>query len=311
VFSAGAHVEGGLGHEVVERYLTSDGQMQGEVTAGNPPQTFKVRVVDVRMPGVPLGRVLLMDDVTAEREINQMQRDFVAMVGHELRTPLTIIKGFAWTLRKRVEIATPEETLDVVNTIVGKADQLERLIEDLLYVSNIEAREATLSVERLGIAKLITDVAEEVVRDHPTREVIVDAERELSWPCDQTKIALVLRHLIDNGLKYSDGPEGVAVHAYEDDNELRIDVTDKGIGIVSSDVPHIFERFKQVDNSSTREHGGTGVGLYLSQQLVKMHRGRITVDSTWGKGSTFTVALPSTTVGSRVVHIRDQEIRSA
>ena len=311
VFSAGAQVEGALGHEAVERYLTSEGQMQGEVTAGNPPRTFKVRVVDVRMPGVPLGRVVLMDDVTSEREINQMQRNFVAMVGHELRTPLTIIKGFAWTLRKRVEIATPQETLDVVETIVGKADQLERLIEDLLYVSNIEAREATLSVERIEIGKLITEVAEEVVRDHPSREVVVDADPGLTWPCDQTKMALVLRHLVDNGLKYSEEPEPVSVHAYEDDNELRIDVTDKGIGIVSSDVPHIFERFKQVDSSSTREHGGTGVGLYLSQQLVKMHRGHITVDSTWGKGSTFSVVLPSTSEGNRLVHISEGEIRSA
>jgi two-component system phosphate regulon sensor histidine kinase PhoR len=311
IFTAGAHVEGALGHEEVERYLTSEGHLQGEVTAGNPPQTFKVRVVDVRMPGVPLGRVLLMDDITSEREITQMQRDFVAMLGHELRTPLTIIKGFAWTLRKRVGIATPQETLDVVSTIVGKADHLERLIEDLLYVSNIEAREARLSVERVAIAKLITDVAEDVVRDHPGREVIVDAHRELTWPCDQTKIALVLRHLIDNGLKYSESPDAVKVHAYEADNELHIDVTDKGIGIVSSDVPHIFERFKQVDNSSTREHGGTGVGLYLSHQLMKMHRGRITVDSTWGKGSTFSLTIPSTSVGSRVVHIRDQQVRSA
>jgi signal transduction histidine kinase len=311
VFSAGASVEGALGHEEVEKYLTSEGRLQGEVTAGNPPQTFKVRVVDVRMPGVPLGRVLMMDDVTSEREINQMQRNFVAMVGHELRTPLTIIKGFAWTLRKRAKVVTPEETLDVVNTIVGKADQLERLIEDLLYVSNIEAREAKLSIEQIPIAKLITDVAEEVVRDHAGREVIVDAPQELLWPCDQTKITLVLRHLIDNGLKYSDDPDPVEVHAYEDENELRIDVTDKGIGIVSSDVPHIFERFKQVDNSSTREHGGTGVGLYLSGQLARMHGGRIAVDSTWGKGSTFSVLLPSPSVGTQVVHIRDQEVRSA
>jgi signal transduction histidine kinase len=311
VFSAGAPVEGALGHEEVERFLTSEGQLQGEVVAGVPPQTFKVRVVDVRMPGVPIGRVLLMDDVTSEREINQMQRDFVAMVGHELRTPLTIIKGFAWTLRKRVEVATPDETLDVVSTIVGKADQLERLIEDLLYVSNIEAREATLSVERISMSKLITEIAEEVVRDHPTREVVVDVDRGLSWPCDQTKISLVLRHLIDNALKYSELPEPVKIQAYEDDDELHIDVADRGIGIVSSDVPHIFERFKQVDNSSTRAHGGTGVGLYLSNQLVKMHKGRLTVDSSWGKGSTFSVALPSTSIGSQVVHIRSQEARSA
>jgi two-component system sensor histidine kinase VicK len=76
---------------------------------------------------------------------------------------------------------------------------------------------------------------------------------------------------------------------------------------VSSDIPHIFERFRQIDNSSTREHGGTGVGLYLSAQLVKMHRGHIWVDSTWGKGSTFSVSIPSSSVGSQIVHIRSQE----
>jgi two-component system phosphate regulon sensor histidine kinase PhoR len=307
-FSAGAPVEGALGHEEIEHLLTGEGLQQAEVVAGNPPQTYKVRVVDVRLPGAPIGRVLLMDDVTSEREINQMQRDFVAMVGHELRTPLTIIKGFAWTLRKRVEVATPAETLDVVSTIVNKADQLERLIADLLYVSHIEAREATLSVERVGISDLVTKVAEDVVRDYPAREVVIDVPKKLSWPCDETKVALVVRHLIDNGLKYSEGPEAVSVAAYEDDeDQLHIEVTDRGIGIVSSDVPHIFERFRQVDNSSTREHGGSGVGLYLSAQLVKMHRGHLSVDSTWGKGSTFKVVLPSSTVGSQIVHIRNRE----
>jgi len=180
-------------------------------------------------------------------------------------------------------------------------------------VSNIEAREATLSIERVGIADLITSVAEDVVRDHPTREVVIDVGKKLSWPCDETKVALVVRHLIDNALKYSETPDPVTIAAYGDDEgQLHIDVTDRGIGLVSSDVPHIFDRFRQVDNSSTREHGGTGVGLYLSAQLVKMHGGRITVDSTWGKGSTFSVILPSGTIGSQIVHIRHREaVRTA
>lgn len=312
MFSAGTPVEGALGQEEVERFLTGEGPLQGEVVAGNPPQTYKVRVVDVHMPGAPAGRVLLMDDVTSEREILQMQRDFVGMVGHELRTPLTIIKGFAWTLRKRADVVTPDETVEVMGTIMSKADQLERLIEDLLYVSNIEAREATLTVDRVGIAKLISEVAEEVVRDHPTREIVVDVHKALTWPCDETKIALILRHLIDNGLKYSDAPHPVVVNAYEDDeNQLHIDVVDKGIGIVSSDIPHIFDRFRQIDNSSTREHGGTGVGLYLSAQLAKMHKGGIKVDSSWGKGSTFTVTIPSSALGSQVVRIGSSESRPA
>jgi two-component system, OmpR family, phosphate regulon sensor histidine kinase PhoR len=304
-FSAGAPVQTTLGHEEVGRMLVGDGEMQTEIVAGNPPQTFKARVVDLRMPGARHGRVLLMDDITSEREITQMQRDFVAMVGHELRTPLTIIKGFAWTLRKRVEVATPVETRDVVGTIVNKAEQLERLIEDLLYVSNIEAREATLRIEKVDVAGLITFVAEEVARDYEGRQVVLDVPDELSWTCDETKLALVLRHLLDNALKFSDAPSPVMIQANQERGELRIDVKDSGIGIVSSDIPHIFRRFRQVDNSATREHGGTGVGLYLSAQLVKMHHGRIWVDSTWGKGSTFSVQLPSSSIGKQVVKIQD------
>jgi signal transduction histidine kinase len=128
------------------------------------------------------------------------------------------------------------------------------------------------------------------------------------WPCDETKIGLVLRHLIENALKYSEAPNPVVVRAVEDGDELKIDVIDKGMGIVSSDIPLIFERFRQVDASSTREHGGTGVGLYLCAQLVRMHNGRITVDSTWGKGSTFSFTLPRRAVASDVVHIRGADI---
>jgi two-component system, OmpR family, phosphate regulon sensor histidine kinase PhoR len=303
VFAAGAAVEGTLGHPQVEGLLTGEGELQSEIIAGNPPQTFKARVVDVRVPGAPIGRVLLMDDVTSEREIMQMQRDFVAMVGHELRTPLTIIKGFAWTLKKRVEVATPGETRDVVSTIVSKADHLERLIEDLLYVSSIEAREATLRIERVDIGALIRTMSQEVVRDYEEREIVLDITRDLHWTCDETKIGLLLRHLLDNALKFSEAPTPVLIQAYREDDCLRIDVRDSGVGVVSSDIPHIFERFRQVDNSTTRAHGGTGVGLYLSAQLVKMHHGRIWVDSTWGKGSTFSIALPASTIGNRVVAI--------
>jgi two-component system, OmpR family, sensor histidine kinase VicK len=127
------------------------------------------------------------------------------------------------------------------------------------------------------------------------------------WPCDETKIRLVLRHLFDNALKYSSGPQPVVVRASQDEDELRVDVIDKGVGMVSTDIPYIFERFRQLDASSTREHGGTGVGLYLCAQLVRVHSGRIWVDSIWGKGSTFSFSLPRRAVTSGVVRIRAKQ----
>jgi len=306
MFSAGSPAASAIGHAEVERMLAADGDLQGEVIAGNPPKTYKVRVTDVEVPGAPMGRVLIMDDVTSEREIVQTQRDFVAMIGHELRTPLTIIKGFARTMLRRVDTAGSEDIKEALRTIDVRAAQLERLIEDLLYVSKIESREASLRVESVIIADMVRRVTEEIIEDFPEREVSLEMSHKLAWPCDETKIALILRHLIENALKYSDAPSPVVVRASEDEDELRIEIVDKGVGLVSSDIPHIFERFRQVDGSATREHGGTGVGLYLCAQLVRIHNGRIWVDSTWGKGSTFSFALPRRAITSDVVRIRNR-----
>jgi len=304
VFSIGAPVRGTLSNHEIEELLLGQGEVLTEVEIGTPARTFKVRTRDVRVPGAPMGRLLVMDDVTAEREMVQTQHDFVAMIGHELRTPLTIIKGFAKMLLKRADNVRPDETREAVRTIATKSGQLERLIEDLLYVSKIEAREARIRVEQVDVAATIQHTAAEVLADHPDREVDLDLPAELTWACDETKLALVIRHLVDNALKYSDAPAPVVIRATQDDDEVRVDVIDRGVGIVSSDIPHIFERFRQLDGSSTREHGGTGVGLYLCAQLMKVQGGRIWVDSAWGKGSTFSFTLPRRALRSDMVNLR-------
>jgi two-component system phosphate regulon sensor histidine kinase PhoR len=291
-FSVGTQASDALGHNEMETLLQTEGEVQSEVTIGSPARTYRARVTDVRVPDRANGRVIILEDITAEREIAQKQRDFVAMIGHELRTPLTIIKGFARTALKTIESAPREQQGEILVTIDAKAVQLERLIQDLLYVSKIESREATLRVEETNVAALAQAVTEETIQPHPGRQVDLGVPEGLKWPCDETKVGLVLRHLIDNALKFSDAPQPVEVQAFVEDDELRIDVVDRGKGLLSSDIPHIFERFRQLDSSSTREQGGTGVGLYLCAQLMRIHGGRIWVDSVWGKGSTFSVAVP-------------------
>ena len=254
-----------------------------------------------------MGRVLVMDDVTPARAAAQTQRDFVAMIGHELRTPLTIIKGFARTMLRRIDSVSSDDIGEALKTIDGRANQLERLIEDLLYVSKIESREASLRIEQVDIQELAATVAKDIIEDHRGREVLLDIPPGLVWACDETKVGLILRHLIDNGLKYSESPVPVTVRASDEGDELRIDVIDKGVGIVSSDIPGIFERFRQVDGSATRSHGGTGVGLYLCAQLARMHDGDIWVDSTWGKGSSFGFSLPRRAITTDVLRITSSD----
>ena len=309
-FCAGTPVAGVLGNAELEEMLTAPGDTLREVQMGVPPRYFKVRAREVRLPGAPVGRLLVMDDITPEREMAQTQHDFVAMIGHELRTPLTIVKGFARMLLRKADTVATEDLTEGLTTIDAKANQLERLIEDLLYVSKIEAREATMRLEPHDLRVLIRTVAGEVLRDYPEREIKLEISENLMWPCDETKVGLVMRHLLDNALKFSEAPAPVLVRAHEDGQDVQIDVIDKGIGIVSSDIASIFDRFHQVDGSSTRAHGGTGVGLYLCSQLLRVHEGRIWVDSAWGKGSTFSFSLPRRAISNDVVSIQGRKTQT-
>lgn len=305
-FATGQPVASAILNQEIVDALSGEGLLSSEIQYGTPVTHFKMRVTDVRVPGAPFGRLLVMDDITQEREMAQTQRDFVAMVGHELRTPLTVIKGFAKMMLRKIDQVSKDDIKEALDTIDHRAELLERLIEDLLYVGQIESREASLRVEETDIQRLVQDVAVEVLEAYPQRTVDAEIAPGLVWACDEAKLALVLRHLIDNAVKYSDAGTPVTVRAQVVENEMRIDVIDKGRGIVSSDIPHIFERFRQVDGSATREHGGTGVGLYLSAQLMKIHGGRIWVDSTWGKGSTFSLSVPPAAVPPDVVTLQSR-----
>jgi signal transduction histidine kinase/putative methionine-R-sulfoxide reductase with GAF domain len=307
LLSGGCPIEGNVGHPEVEALLVGRGEVLTEIVAGTPPHTYKVRLTDVRIPGAPIGRVLIMDDITAEREMAATQRDFVAMIGHELRTPLTLVKGFARTLLRRASGVSQEEVVEALTTIDAKAGQLEHLIEDLLYVSKIESRESGVRFEEIDVVALIRRVAGEMIEQYPEREIVLDMPGSLVWSLDETKVSLIVRHLLSNALKYSDAPQPVSACVFTETDGLRVDVVDRGVGIVSSDVPHIFERFRQLDGSSTRAQGGTGVGLYLCSQLVRAQEGRIWVESAWGKGSTFSFVLPNRAAAGNVTHITGVE----
>ncbi|HEX2241184.1 MAG TPA: ATP-binding protein, partial [Actinomycetota bacterium] len=292
MFVTGAPVEGAFGNAQIEELLLRPGMVEEELLIGAPPRTWRVQVTDLSEGAA--GRLLVMDDVTAEREAEQRERDFVAMIGHEVRTPLAVLKGFAKLLlaKSKQGQALTEQAIGWIEKIDSRTSQMERLIEDLLQISRIEAREAALRLTEVKVKELIEAVIDDVLITHEGREVDVDAHGELEWVLDEGKLRIALRHMLDNALKYSEAPAPVAVRVADEADQLRIEVKDRGVGIVSNELPNIFERFRQIDASATRKHGGTGIGLYLSAQLVRLHGGRIGVDSIWGKGSTFWVTLP-------------------
>lgn len=281
-FDAGQPVAGRLGNEVLEALLTGVPAAEPPlVTVGERMYRASVHSV-VTSSGRDQGRVLVLDDVTAARETEQLKADFVSVIGHELRTPLTIMKGFIRTLQRRqadIDDATRESAL---HTLATNADRLEGLIKDLLLVSAIE------TATRVD---LVTEDITAVARTYADDRVSVKAPSQpVTATFDRDKVTRILQHLIDNARKHSEGE--ITVEVKDGDEEVEVAVTDSGAGIFSGDIPRLFERFQQLDGTSTRAAGGTGIGLYLCRRLVEAQGGRIWCESRLGVGSRFSFALP-------------------
>ncbi len=225
------------------------------------------------------------------RELNRMKGEFVAVVSHELRTPVTALIGYAKTLQQSEFADDVVLRAEFLDRMERQGDRLLRLVENLLTASRLESRQLPVSTGRL----LFEDVCREVVES-----LAGEADRiELRLPpdlpvmhSDRQLLGRVIQNLIDNALKYS--PEGAACElgARVDGDNLVFWVTDQGIGIPREQVDRIFDRFYQVDSSSTRSYRGAGLGLSLVADLIDHLGGTIDVESVEGIGSTFTVTLP-------------------
>jgi two-component system, NarL family, sensor histidine kinase BarA len=245
--------------------------------------------------------------VSRLRDADRVKSNFLATMSHELRTPLTSVIGYSEMLLEGLAGALTEDQREYVQTILGKADQLLQLITSVLDMSRVEAHRAPVDEAEVPLV----DVVESVVASFASQasKHHISLESTFEYPLralgDRRQIRQVLWNLVSNAVKFTaDGghvtvavklgelvPGGVGTRP---DNRLgaHLQVTDNGIGISRQQLPYIFEPFFQVDSSSTREYGGSGLGLALAKAYVEAHGGRIWVDSTVGKGSSFVASFP-------------------
>jgi PAS domain S-box-containing protein len=245
----------------------------------------------VRFPG---GTVYAFRDVTDERAVEQMKTDFVSTVSHELRTPLAAIYGAAMTLRRHdvaVEEAQRDRLLEVVSS---EADRLARIVNDILWASRLESGRMSIAIERCDAAAIATEVVD-VLRSRAPAEIEVAVSKARGLPqvaADPDKLRQILTNLIDNALKYSPDGGRVEVELARSGGRVRFRVSDQGLGIPPAEQDRIFEKFFRLDPNLTRGVGGTGLGLYISRELVTRMNGRIWVDSDGRTGSSFFHELP-------------------
>ena len=239
------------------------------------------------------GVVYAVRDVTEERALDTLRSEFVTTASHELRTPMTSISGAARTLLRHGDRLSESRHQTFLEMIVAESDRLSRIVDQILVASRIEAGRIDVTFERTDAAEIVRSVVENARHAAPDEiEFDVTVPRELEIDCDPDRLRQVLGNIVDNAIKYS--PEGghVRVELAVVDEAARFGVHDAGIGFDPSAAEAIFDRFRRLDPHQTRGIGGTGLGLYISRELVRRMGGRIWAESARGHGASFYVELP-------------------
>jgi two-component system, OmpR family, phosphate regulon sensor histidine kinase PhoR len=245
--------------------------------------------------GRAIGAVIVLNDVTDFRRLEHIRRDFVANVSHELKTPITSIKGFVETLLDGA-LKDPVDSDRFLRIIAKQADRLHAIIEDLLSLSKIEqsedAQDIVLETGPIrGVLESALHTCQSAVQERNIA-VSLECDSQLKANVNPMLLEQAVLNLLDNAIKYSEPGREVRVTAADANGEVTIRVADRGCGIADEHLSRIFERFYRVDRARSRKLGGTGLGLAIVKHIVQAHRGRVSVESTLGVGSTFTIHLP-------------------
>jgi signal transduction histidine kinase len=229
----------------------------------------------------------------AAMEAGAAKTHFLANMSHELRTPLNAIIGFTRIVSRNSE-ALPERQVDNLSKVLVSAQHLLALIDEILDLARIEAGEVTLEMSETNVAEVLREVTDsfEPLVDRPRVQLLVDADTDLPQVItDRDKLKQILLNLVSNAVKYTDDGT-ISVCAEAVDRRLRVDVSDTGVGIPADELGKIFDEFHRADAPTSSTRPGTGLGLTISRRLARTLGGDVTVESSLGVGSTFTLDLP-------------------
>ncbi len=280
------------------------------IRAGEPLPRQEFELIDgthtlwIEASGAPIaspgGRsrwaLFVIHNLTNERKLERVRRDFVANASHELRTPLSVIKGYIETLVDHHETMSLEERTKFLQTIHRHSDRLKAIIDDLLVLSRLESATPGLQFAPIALAPFFESLADEFRHPPagtPGREIVVSVTPDLaSLEGDTEKLTQVFSNLLENALKYTPPGSRIELSASALGEEIECLVRDNGPGIPPEDLPHIFERFYRVEKGRSRETGGTGLGLSIVKHIVQLHGGRVWAENREGGGLAIFLRLP-------------------
>jgi two-component system phosphate regulon sensor histidine kinase PhoR len=301
----GRSIQEVLRHSDLQRFvqhaLSSDEPVEKDITLFTEEESILWGIGTPLRDGKKkrIGALIVLNDVTRLRKLENIRRDFVANVSHEIKTPITAIKGFVETLRDGAA-KNPEDGERFLSIIQKHVDRLEALVEDLLSLSRIEKegeREEIVLKER-AIREVLAGAIQLCDARASAKNIVLEltCDEDLKGEINPALLEQAVVNLIDNAIKYSDPGKRVHVEARAENKGLLIRVQDHGCGIEKKHLDRLFERFYRVDKARSRKLGGTGLGLAIVKHIIQAHGGNVSVESQPGQGSTFSLHLPD---GSR------------
>ncbi len=281
-------------HKTIDGFIQNNTLLSDEIEINESDRYFNVRLVPLK-DREESSLLLFLKDITEEKRVETIKKDFVANVSHELRTPLASIKGYSETLLDggMDDKGTLKEFLRVIDR---HATRMARLIDDLLTLSRLESHQMTIVSAPVDLNELIHATMKGFEKQARDKGIVIASALPDGLPKvlgDRDRLEQVMVNLLDNAIKYTPSGGRVSVTAEKTKGAVRVDVKDTGIGIPAADIPRIFERFYRVDKARSRELGGTGLGLAIVKHIIQGHNGKMQVESSPGKGSTFSFTIKS------------------
>ena len=248
-----------------------------------------VAVTRIEQTETCIGFVL---DISERKALDQRKDEFISMASHELKTPLTSLKGFLTLLQRRLRTEEHEKELYYLTRMNDQVEKLTKLINDLLDLSKMQTGQLVYREEHFAIDAQVQEIIENVQETTCTHHIQLEGHTQEEILGDQDRIGQVLINLLNNAIKYSPQADTVIVRLAADQDSVHISVQDFGIGIAHEHQEKIFERFYQVSDAAEKTYPGLGIGLYISNEIIKRHRGHLWIESEKDKGATFHVTLP-------------------
>jgi len=268
-----------------------------ELAHGNTVNWVRVSCAKLKteLSGDTAPILIIFHDITRQKQLEGMRKEFVANVSHELRTPVTIIKGYVDTLFQDFTIMPDEHKVKFINKLRRNVDRMYNLLLDLLSLARLEARETRLEATSLDINHLLRRVVERNQDRFETANMLSKLSLSKERPRimgDAIKLEQVIENLLDNAMKYIPEQSTIEVGSDVVDNSVLIWVEDNGTGIPEADLPRIFERFYRVDKGRSRDKGGTGLGLSIVKRTIALHEGHVDAENVEGGGFRINMHFP-------------------